>query len=114
MQFSQAIISWVRWFSFVETNVSKTISVLVLRVVELMWVRWTTQTFYLYLSKLRSQGRPFATGDLRVGSLPSLPGSAFWLASILVIGYQARLRLKLLSLLKLCTHAQDGQGRPGC
>jgi hypothetical protein len=33
MKFSQAI-SQVRWFSFVETNVSKTISVLVLRVVE--------------------------------------------------------------------------------
>jgi hypothetical protein len=49
MKFSQAI-SQVRWFSFVETNVLKTISVLVLRVVELMWVRWTTQTFYLYLS----------------------------------------------------------------
>jgi hypothetical protein len=36
MKFSQAI-SWVRWFSFVETNVSKTISFLVLRLVELMW-----------------------------------------------------------------------------
>jgi len=47
------------------------------------WVRWTTQSFYLYLSKLRSQGRPFATGDLRAGSLPALPGSAFWLASML-------------------------------
>jgi hypothetical protein len=34
MKFSRAI-SWVRWFSFVETNVSKTISVLVLRVVGL-------------------------------------------------------------------------------
>jgi len=34
MKFSRAI-SRVRWFSFVETNVSKTISVLVLRVVEL-------------------------------------------------------------------------------
>jgi hypothetical protein len=33
MKFSQAI-SQVRWFSFVETNVSKTISVLVLRVVD--------------------------------------------------------------------------------
>jgi len=63
MKFSQAI-SWVRWFSFIETNVSKTISVLILRVVELMWVRWTTQSFYLYLSKLCSQGCPFATGDL--------------------------------------------------
>jgi hypothetical protein len=41
MKFSQAI-SQVRWFSFVETNVSKTISLLGLRVVELMWVRWTT------------------------------------------------------------------------
>jgi hypothetical protein len=29
------VISWVRWFSFVETNVSKTISILVLRVAEL-------------------------------------------------------------------------------
>jgi hypothetical protein len=36
MKFSRAI-SGVRWFSVVETNVSKTISVLVLRVVELMW-----------------------------------------------------------------------------
>jgi hypothetical protein len=77
MKFSRAI-SRVRWFNFLETNVSKTISVLVLRVVELMWVRWTTQSFYLYLSKLRSQGRPFATGDLGAGSLPALPGSAFW------------------------------------
>jgi hypothetical protein len=41
MKFSRAI-SRVRWFSFLETNVSKIISVLVLRVVELMWVRWTT------------------------------------------------------------------------
>jgi hypothetical protein len=46
--FSQAI-SWVRWFSFVETSILKTISVLILMVVELMWVRWTTQSFYLYL-----------------------------------------------------------------
>jgi hypothetical protein len=37
MKFSR-VISRVRWFSSVETNVSKTISVLVLRVVELMWV----------------------------------------------------------------------------
>jgi hypothetical protein len=36
MKFSWAI-SWVRWFSFVETNISKTISVLVLRVVELVF-----------------------------------------------------------------------------
>jgi hypothetical protein len=35
MKFSQAI-SWVRQFSFLETVISKTISVLVLRVVELM------------------------------------------------------------------------------
>jgi hypothetical protein len=35
MKFSQAI-SWVRWFSFLQTNVSKAISVLILRVVELM------------------------------------------------------------------------------
>jgi len=33
MKFSRAI-SQVRWFSFVETNVSKTISVLILRVVD--------------------------------------------------------------------------------
>jgi hypothetical protein len=99
MKFSWAI-SWVRWFRFVETSVSKTISVLTLRVVELMWVMWTTRTFYLYLSKLRSQGHPFATGDLWVQSLPSLPGSAFWLASMLLTGYQAWPRLKPLSLLK--------------
>jgi hypothetical protein len=53
MKFSR-VISRVRWFSLVETIVSKTISVLVLRVVEIIWVRWTTQSFYLYLSKLRS------------------------------------------------------------
>jgi hypothetical protein len=35
MKFSQ-VISRVRWFSFVETNVSKTISVLVLRVIEII------------------------------------------------------------------------------
>jgi hypothetical protein len=69
MKFSQAI-SWVRWFSFLETNVSKTISALVLRV-ELMWVGWTTQSFYLYLSKLHSQGCPSATGDLGAASLPA-------------------------------------------
>jgi len=80
MKFSWAI-SQVRWFSLLETTVSKTISVLVLRVVELMWVRWTTQS-YLYLSKLHSQGHLFATGDLWAGSLPTLPGSAFWLASM--------------------------------
>jgi hypothetical protein len=39
MKFSR-VISRVRWFSFLETNVSKTISVLVLKVVELMWIRW--------------------------------------------------------------------------
>jgi hypothetical protein len=50
MKFSR-FISQVRWFSFVETNISKTISVLILRVVEIIWVRWTTQSFYLYLSK---------------------------------------------------------------
>jgi hypothetical protein len=61
MKFSR-VISQVRWFSFIETNVSKTISVLVLRVAEIIWVRWTTQSFYLYLSKLRSQGCPLATG----------------------------------------------------
>jgi len=61
MKFSWSI-SQGRWFSFLETNVSKTVSVLVLRVVELMWVRWTTQSFYLYLSKLHSQGHPFAIG----------------------------------------------------
>jgi hypothetical protein len=33
------VISRVRWFSLVETNVPKTISVLVLRVVEIIWVR---------------------------------------------------------------------------
>jgi hypothetical protein len=60
MKFSQ-VISRVRWFSFVETNVSKTISVLVLRVIEIIGVRWTTQSFYLYLSELRSQGCPLAT-----------------------------------------------------
>jgi hypothetical protein len=59
MKFSR-VISRVRWFSFVETNVSKTTSVLVLRVVEIIRVRWTTQSFYLYLSKLRSQGCPLA------------------------------------------------------
>jgi hypothetical protein len=48
MKFSW-FISQVRWFSLVETNVSKTISVLVFRVVEIIWVRWTTQSFYLYL-----------------------------------------------------------------
>jgi hypothetical protein len=105
MKFSRAV-SRVRWFSFLESNVSETISVLVLRVVELVWVRWTTQSFYLCLSKLCSQGRPFAAGDLRAGSLPALPGSAFWypimsmLASMLIIGYRARLRLKPSSLLK--------------
>jgi hypothetical protein len=61
MKFSR-VISQVRWFSLVETNISKTISVLVLRVVEIIWVRWTTQSFYLYLSKLRSQGCLLATG----------------------------------------------------
>jgi len=35
MKFSW-VISWVRWFSFVGTNVSKTISVLVLRAVEIL------------------------------------------------------------------------------
>jgi hypothetical protein len=74
MKFSW-VISQVRWFSLVETNVSKTISVLVLRVVEVIWVRWTTQSFYLYLSKLR----PLATGGFPVRSLLSLPGPAFWL-----------------------------------
>jgi hypothetical protein len=98
MKFSWAI-SQVRWFSLVETNVLKTISVLILRVVKIIWVRWTTQSFYLYLSKLRSQGRPLATGVFSVRSLLSLPGSAFWMASILIIGNQAWLRLKLLSLL---------------
>jgi hypothetical protein len=92
MKFSRVIIR-VRWFSFVETNVSKTISVLVIRVAEIIWVRWTTQSFYLYLSKLRSQGCPLATGGFSVRSLLSLPGSAFWLASILVIGNQAFLLL---------------------
>jgi hypothetical protein len=99
LKFSQ-VISQVRWFSLVETNVLKTISVLVLRVVEIIWVRWTTQFFYLYLSKLHSQGHPLATGGFSIRSLLSLPGSAFWLASILVIGKQARLRLKPLCLLK--------------
>jgi hypothetical protein len=80
------VISRVRWFSLVETKVSKTISVLVLRVVEIIWVRWTTRSFYLYLSKLR----PIATGGFPVRLLLSLPGSAFWLPSILVIGSQAR------------------------
>jgi hypothetical protein len=61
MKFSW-VISRVRWSSFAETNVLKTISVLVLRVVEIIWVRWTTQSFYLYLSKLHSQGCPLATG----------------------------------------------------
>jgi hypothetical protein len=59
MKFSQ-VISRVRWFSLVETNVLKTISVLVLRVIEIIWVRWTTQSFYLYLSNLCSQGRLFS------------------------------------------------------
>jgi hypothetical protein len=59
MKFSR-VISRVRWFSFVETNVSKTISVLLLRVVEIIWVRWTTQSFYLYLSKFHSQDCPLA------------------------------------------------------
>jgi hypothetical protein len=100
MKFSR-VISRVRWFSLVETNVSKTISVLVLRVTEIIWVRWTTQSFYLYLSNLRSQGRLLATWGFNVRSLLSLPGSAFWLASILVIGNQVRLWLKPFSLLKL-------------
>jgi hypothetical protein len=39
MKFSRAI-SRASWFSFLENNVSKTISVLVLRVAEFMWVRW--------------------------------------------------------------------------
>jgi hypothetical protein len=99
MKFSR-VISRVRCFSLVETNVSKTIYVLVLRVVEIIWVRSTTQSFYLYLSKLRSQGCLLATGGFPIRSLLSLPGSAFWLASILVIGNQAQLRLKPLSLLK--------------
>jgi hypothetical protein len=43
---------------FLEKNVSKTVSVLVLRVVELMGVRWTTQS-YLYLSKGPFSGPPF-------------------------------------------------------
>jgi hypothetical protein len=37
MKFSR-VISRVRWFSLVEANVWKTISVLVLRVVEIIWV----------------------------------------------------------------------------
>jgi hypothetical protein len=84
MKFSR-VISQVRWFSFVETSVSKIISVLLLRVVEIIWVRWTTQSFYLYLSKLRSEGCPLATGGFSVRSLLSLPGSAFWLASIVKV-----------------------------
>jgi hypothetical protein len=49
MKFSQAI-SRVRWFSFLEINVLKTISVLVLRVVELMWdrgQRWSSKCWSL-------------------------------------------------------------------
>jgi hypothetical protein len=78
----------------------KTISVLILRVVELNWVRWTIQTVYLDVSKLCSQGHLLATGDLWVWSLPAIPHSAFWLASMLITGDQTRLRLKPLSLLK--------------
>jgi hypothetical protein len=45
MKFSRAI-SRVRWFSSVETNVSKTISVLILRVVELIKVRTRTEMVF--------------------------------------------------------------------
>jgi len=38
-------MSRVRWFSFVDTNVLKTLSVFVVRVVELIRVRWTTQLY---------------------------------------------------------------------
>jgi hypothetical protein len=38
MKFSR-VISRVRWFRLVETYISKTISVLVLRVVKIIWVR---------------------------------------------------------------------------
>jgi hypothetical protein len=48
MKFSRAI-SRVRWFSFVETDVSKTISVLLLRVVELMRTR-TKMVFETFVS----------------------------------------------------------------
>jgi hypothetical protein len=45
MEFSR-VISRVRWFSLVETNVSKTISVLVLRVVEIIWTRTRTEMVF--------------------------------------------------------------------
>jgi hypothetical protein len=50
MKFSW-VISWVRWFSFVETNVSKTISVLILRVVEnLISTTLRTRTEMVFLN----------------------------------------------------------------
>jgi hypothetical protein len=56
MKFSRAI-SWVRWFSFVETNVSETISVLILRVVELINYSFYALLFTFYLHK--QQGKRF-------------------------------------------------------
>jgi hypothetical protein len=83
MKFSR-VISRVRWFSLVETNVSKTISALVLRVVEIIWVRWTTQSFYLYPSKLRSQGCPLAIKGFSSGHCSlCLVQPSGWLASSL-------------------------------
>jgi hypothetical protein len=40
----------VRWFSLVGTNVSKTILVLVLRVVEIIWVRWRRRRRSLFIA----------------------------------------------------------------
>jgi hypothetical protein len=69
MKFSRAI-SEVRWFSFLETDVSKTISVLVLRVVALNWVRWRRRRRSLFITDLAGQprlclgfGPPFGTHD---------------------------------------------------
>jgi hypothetical protein len=103
MKFSW-VISWVRWFSFVEIIVLKIISVLVLRVVEIICVRWTTQSFYLYLSKLRSQGYPLAMESFPSGHCSlCLVQPSGWLASSLLetrLGSEDRDGLRNVGLCK--------------
>jgi hypothetical protein len=89
MKLSRAI-SRVKWLSGEKTNVSKTISVLVLRV--LVWL-WLGKTFLpnLYLTQ-----SVYATGRW-AGSIAALLGSVSCLNKNLVPGFQARLSVKPLS-----------------
>jgi hypothetical protein len=92
MKFSRAI-SRVTWLSGEKTNVSKTISVLVLRV--LVWL-WLGKNI---LSNLYLAHSVYATGRW-AGSVAALPGSMSCLNNNFVAGFQARLSVKPLSLLK--------------